>query len=143
LGELKFYGYAIEMGFEIEKAFEAVDLITKICKEAMEYGHYLAAPFSLRYVKQCPGYFSMMNQHDTCMIEVVSVKNVTGTISLLKRIEAELIAIGGIPHWGLSLLPWSKEMVTEAFPQYDAWKKHQKVFGGDTFINPFIKSFLD
>nr|MBI1229789.1 FAD-binding protein [Cytophagales bacterium] len=143
LGELKFYGYAIEMGFEIEKAFEAVDLITKICKEAMEYGHYLAAPFSLRYVKQCPGYFSMMNQRDTCMIEVVSVKNVTGTISLLKRIEAELIAIGGNPHWGLSLLPWSKEMVTEAFPHYEDWKKHQQVFGGDTFINPFIKNFLD
>ena len=143
LGELKFYGYAIELGFDIDKAFDAVDLIIKVCKEAMEYGHYLAAPFSLRYVKQCPAYFSMMNQYDTCMIEVVSVKGVTGTISLLKRLEAELVEIGGIPHWGLSLLPWSKEMVSVAFPNYEDWKKHQANFGGETFTNPFIKNFLD
>jgi hypothetical protein len=143
LGELKFYGYAIELGFEIDKAFEAVDLIIKVCKEAMEYGHYLAAPFSLRYVKRCPAHFSMMNQYDTCMIEVVSVKGVTGTISLLKRLEAELVEIGGIPHWGLSLLPWSKEMVSAAFPEYEQWKKHQAQFGGETFTNPFIKTFLD
>ena len=143
LGELKFYGYAIELGFEIDKAFEAVDLIVKVCKEAMEYGHYLAAPFSLRYVKQCPAYFSMMNQYDTCMIEVVSVKGVTGTISLLKRLEAELVGIGGVPHWGLSLLPWSKETVSAAFPNYEDWKKHQENLGGETFTNPFIKNFLD
>jgi len=143
LGELKFYGYAIELGFEIDKAFEAVDVIIKVCQEAMEYGHYLAAPFSLRYVKQCPAYFSMMNRSDTCMIEIVSVKGVTGTMSLLKRIEEELIAIGGVPHWGLSLLPWSKEMVSTAFPHYEDWKKHQAKLGGETFTNPFIKNFLD
>ncbi len=143
LGELKFYGYAIEIGFEIDKAFEAVEVIIKICQEAREYGHYLAAPFSMRYVKQCPAFFSMMNRSDTCMIEVVSVKGVTGSISLLKRIEAELVEIGGVPHWGLSLLPWSKEMVSSAFPNYEHWKKHQAKLGGETFTNPFIKNFLD
>jgi hypothetical protein len=143
LGELKFYGYAIEFGFEIEKAFEAVDVITKVCEEAKAYGHYLAAPFSLRYVKHCPGYFSMMNKSDMCMIEVVSVKGVTGTISLMKRIEAELLEIGAVPHWGLSLLPWSKEMVERAFPHYGDWKSHQAIFGGETFTNPFIKNILD
>lgn len=143
LGELKFYGYAIEFGFEIEKAFEAVDVITAVCEEAKAYGHYLAAPFSLRYVKHCPGYFSMMNKSDMCMIEIVSVKGVTGTISLMKRIEAELLKIGAVPHWGLSLLPWSKEMVEKAFPHYEDWKKHQAIFGGETFTNPFIKNILD
>jgi hypothetical protein len=82
----------------------------------------------------------MMNKSDMCMIEVVSVKGVTGTISLMKRIEAELLEIGAVPHWGLSLLPWSKEMVERAFPHYGDWKRHQSIFGGETFTNPFIKN---
>lgn len=143
LGELKFYGYAIEIGFELEKFFEAVDLIFKICEEAKAYGHYLAAPFSLRFVKQCPAHLSMMNKADMCMIEVVSVKGVTGTISLLMRLERELLKIGGVPHWGLSLLPWTKETVEKSFPQFQEWKQIQSIYGGEAFINHFVENILD
>jgi len=143
LGELKFYGYAIEIGFELDQVFEAVDLIIAVCEEARKYGHYLAAPFSLRFVKQCPAHLSMMNKADRCMIEVVSVKGVTGTISLLMRLERELLKLGGVPHWGLSLLPWTAETVENAFPQFPTWKKNQEVYGGEAFINAFVQNILD
>jgi hypothetical protein len=143
LGELKFYGYAIEIGFELDRLFEALELIFHICEEGKEYGHYLAAPFSLRFVKQCPAHLSMMNKADMCMIELVSVKGVTGTISLLMRLERELLRIGGVPHWGLSLLPWTKETVEKAFPRFQAWKKNRAAFGGEAFVNHFVKNILD
>ncbi|MFC4871787.1 D-arabinono-1,4-lactone oxidase [Negadavirga shengliensis] len=143
LGELKFYGYAIEIGFEMDRVFEAVDLIFKVCEEAQFYEHHLAAPFSLRFVKQCPAYLSMMNKADMCMIELVSVKGVTGTISLLMRLERELLGIGGVPHWGLSLLPWTGETVQKAFPDFKRWKKNQALYAGETFTNSFVKNILD
>ena len=140
---MKFYGYAIEIGFELDRLFEAVDLIFEICEEAKAYGHYLAAPFSLRFVKQCSAHLSMMNKADMCMIEVVSVKGVTGTISLLMRLERELLKIGGVPHWGLSLLPWTTETVEKSFPQFQEWKKIQATYGGEAFVNHFVKNILD
>lgn len=143
LGELKFYGYAIEIGFELDRLFEALDLIFELCNEAKEYGHYLAAPFSLRFVKQCPAHLSMMNKADMCMIELVSVKGVTGTITLLMRLERELLKIGGVPHWGLSLLPWTHETVEKAFPHFQEWKKKQATLGGEAFTNNFVKNILD
>jgi len=143
LGELKFYGYAIEIGFELDRVFEAVDLIIAVCEEAKAYEHYLAAPFSLRFVKQCSAHLSMMNKADMCMIEVVSVKGVTGTISLLMRLERELLKIGGVPHWGLSLLPWTSETVEHAFPHFQKWKKNQATYGGEAFVNAFVQNILD
>jgi hypothetical protein len=143
LGELKFYGYAIEFGFTLDKVFTAVERIIAICKESAQYDHFLAAPFSLRFVKQCPAHLSMMNQSDMCMIELVSVKDVTGTVSLLRKLEREMIALGGVPHWGLSLLPWSKSMVIKSFPRFDDWKNLQGAYGGETFITPFWENLLD
>jgi len=143
LGELKFYGYAVEFGFPLERVFEAVDLIIKICTEAQPYHHFLAAPFSLRFIKQCDAHLSMMNQHDTCMIELVSVKGVTGSLPLFKRLERELIAFGAIPHWGLSVEPWNRNRVEKAFPRFKDWEVQQEFFGGDTFKNIFLERIQD
>jgi hypothetical protein len=142
LGELKFYGFATEYGVELNRVLEAVDLILSVCEEAATYKHYLAAPFSLRFVKHCPAYMSMMNTGDICMIELVSVRGVTGSLTLLKRLETELIAFGAIPHWGLSVQPWASEMVAKAFPKFPIWKKMQTKFGGKTFLNPFMEEIL-
>ncbi|MEX2569312.1 MAG: D-arabinono-1,4-lactone oxidase, partial [Cyclobacteriaceae bacterium] len=138
LGELKFYGYAIEFAFEVERVFEAVDLILKICNESKAYNHLLAAPFALRFVKKCPAHLSMMNRGDMCMIELVSVKGVTGSMPLFKRLERELLKIGAVPHWGLSVQPWYREMVEKAFPLFPEWEKWQEKFGGKTFSNAFL-----
>ncbi|EON76630.1 FAD/FMN-containing dehydrogenase [Lunatimonas lonarensis] len=142
LGELKFYGFATEYGIELNRVLEAVDLILSVCGEAATYKHYLAAPFSLRFVKHCPAYMSMMNTGDICMIELVSVRGVTGSLTLLKRLETELIAFGAIPHWGLSVQPWAPDMVAKAFPKFPIWKKMQAKFGGKTFLNPFMEDIL-
>jgi hypothetical protein len=139
LGELKFYGYAVEFGFPLNKVFEAVDLIIKICEESKAYHHLLAAPFSLRFVKQCDAHLSMMNQHDTCMIELVSVKGVTGSLPLFRRLERELLAFGAIPHWGLSVEPWYRERVEKAFPRFKDWEVQQEFFGGEIFKNIFLE----
>ncbi|WP_154856543.1 D-arabinono-1,4-lactone oxidase [Cyclobacterium xiamenense] len=138
LGELKFYGYAIEFGFPIDRVFEAVDRIIAVCEESQRYNQLLAAPFSLRFVKQCPAHLSMMQQGDMCMIELVSVKGVTGSLPLFMRLERELLAIGAVPHWGLSVEPWYREMVEKAFPRFSDWEKEQEFFGGDTFRNAFL-----
>ncbi len=143
LGELKFYGYAIEFGFPLDKVFIAVERIIEVCKESAQYDHFLAAPFSLRFVKHCPAHLSMMSQGDMCMIELVSVKDVTGTVSLLKILEKEMLDLGGVPHWGLSLLPWNKETLKKAFPKFEEWKKHQAKFGGETFVTPLWENLLD
>ncbi|WP_162340521.1 D-arabinono-1,4-lactone oxidase [Cyclobacterium salsum] len=139
LGELKFYGYAIEFGFPLDKVFEAVNLIIRVCEESQRYDHLLAAPFSLRFVKQCPAHLSMMQQSDMCMIELVSVKGVTGSLPLFMRLERELLAAGAIPHWGLSVEPWHREMVEKAFPGFNDWEKEQEFFGGATFRNAFLE----
>lgn len=143
LGELKFYGYAVEFGFPLERVFDAVDLIIKVCEEAQAYHHQLAAPFSLRFVKQCDAHLSMMNQHDTCMIELVSVKGVTGSLPLFRRLERELLDFGAIPHWGLSVEPWYRARVEKAFPRFKDWEVQQAFFGGDTFKNAFLERIQD
>ncbi|WP_209330125.1 D-arabinono-1,4-lactone oxidase [Lunatimonas salinarum] len=142
LGELKFYGFATEYGVPLDRVVDAVDLILRTCEEAIPYRHYLAAPFSLRYVKHCPAHLSMMNTGDICMIELVSVRGVTGSYTLLRKLESALIEFGAIPHWGLSVLPWTPEMVEKAFPKFHLWKKYQQKFGGRTFLNPFMEDIL-
>jgi len=143
LGELKFYGYAVEFGFPLDKVFDAVDLIIKVCEEAQAYQHLLAAPFSLRFIKQCDAHLSMMNQQDTCMIELVSVKGVTGSLPLFRRLERELLDFGAIPHWGLSVEPWYRERVEKAFPRFKDWEVQQAFFGGETFKNAFLSRIQD
>lgn len=138
LGELKFYGYAIEFGFPLDKVFEAVDLIIKNCEASQEYDQLLAAPFALRFVKKCPAHLSMMNQSDMCMIELVSVKDVTGSYPLFMRLERALLELGAVPHWGLSVEPWHRQMVEKAFPRFREWEKEQEFFGGSTFCNAFL-----
>lgn len=76
------------------------------------------------------------------MIELVSVRGVTGSYTLLRKLESALIEFGAIPHWGLSVLPWAPEMVEKAFPKFHLWKKHQQKFGGRTFLNPFMEDIL-
>ncbi|WP_114751071.1 D-arabinono-1,4-lactone oxidase [Pleomorphovibrio marinus] len=143
LGELKFYGYAIEFGFPLDKVIVAVEKILEVCQDSAEYDHYLAAPFALRFVKHCPAHLSMMQQGNVCMIELVSVMGVTGTISLMKKLEKEMLKLGGVPHWGLSLLPWNGKKVRKAFPMFDKWKVQQAKYAGNTFLNPFLEELMD
>jgi hypothetical protein len=84
-----------------------------------------------------------MNQHDTCMIELVSVKGVTGSLPLFKRLERELLAFGAIPHWGLSVEPWYRDRVEKAFPRFKDWEVQQEFFGGKTFQNIFLERIQD
>jgi hypothetical protein len=55
--------------------------------------------------------------------------------------QAELLALSmkGILHWGQSNGLMTASDVKQRFPNLPAWQAVQRMFGGDTFTNQFMR----
>jgi hypothetical protein len=115
--------YGSEIGFPADQCVNATERILQIAADGQRIGKaYLTSPFSLRFVKASDAFMSMMYGTDTCMIEFPMLDNSIGGKELLRRIEKEMYAFGGRPHWGLlNFLACGDEFIKSMYPKYDAW----------------------
>jgi L-gulono-1,4-lactone dehydrogenase len=114
--------YGSEIGFPLRTCTGAVERILQIAAGTQSVGKaYLTSPFSLRFVKASPAFLSMMHGADTCMIEFPMLDNTVGGKELLRRIEHEMYAFGGRPHWGLLNFVAGADLVAAMYPQFGKW----------------------
>ena len=131
--------YGSEIGFRIGTHLDAVERILQIAEDGRGVGKaYLTSPFSLRFVKASQAFMSMMFGDDTCMVEFPMLDNTVGGKELLRRIECEMYAFGGRPHWGLLNFLCGNGMIESMYPEYDKWLAVCRQLNADgTFDNAF------
>jgi FAD/FMN-containing dehydrogenase len=134
--------YGSEIGFPMSTYIAATDRILEIAGHAQRVGKaYLTSPFSLRFCKSSPAFMSMMFEADTCMIEFPMLANTVGGYELLRKIENEMYAFGGRPHWGLlNFISGGRELIRQMYPQFDKWDAVRQQLDPDGM---FANSFTD
>ena len=117
-------GYSGEYAISLQDGMyiKAADTILALAKKNKEIGQlFHTAPISLRFVKQCDSYLSMMNGEDKCMIEVPLLVGTKGRFQILDKIEHELFKLDRIrPHWG-QYHNLGEETIRLMYPQLDDW----------------------
>jgi FAD/FMN-containing dehydrogenase len=134
--------YGSEIGFPMRTYIAATERILEIAGHAQRVGKaYLTSPFSLRFCKASPAFLSMMFEADTCMIEFPMLANTVGGYELLRKIETEMYAFGGRPHWGLlNFLSGGRELIQQMYPQFDKWEAVRRQLDPDgMFANAFTE----
>ena len=141
-------GFANEIGFSLQDQDQkytmdhfkaAVDSIHKVAQLArIEGQQYQTSPFSLRFVKRSSAYLSMMNERNTCMIEIDMVTGSYAGEEILNRQQDALYQLGGRPHWGLEFdqLNGNHKLITKMYPNFPKWKKvYDQLNSKGTFDN--------
>ena len=89
--------YSCEIGVPIdEREFHlaAVERIVELAAQRRRLGNvYHSAPISLRFVKASDAYLSMMQGHDTMMIELIMATHTVGGMELQAAHETALHAL--------------------------------------------------
>jgi len=138
-------GFSAEYAFSLKDNLylEAVEIIMKEAERLKVTGKiYHTAPFSLRFVKKCDAFFSMMNGEDKCLIEVPILVWTFGGFQILENLENKFVKVGGRPHWGqFHQLSGNNEMIKKLYPDYDKWfKVFCELNEHGTFDNSFTEN---
>ena len=138
---MKFFGYASEIAFTMQDN-TYIHAIDKILKESVrmaeEHGQYNPSPIAIRFTDDSHSYLSMMHNMAACSVEVVSLKGFIGGEDFQRRIEREMIAFNGRPHWGLHLESLSFDRIEKLYPKFPVWLEAYKKFNASrVFNNPF------
>jgi len=144
------YGNACEVGFPFsldgtQQVVKAVETIKQKAKEMSSQNIWHTSPFDLRFVRQCSAHMSMMNKSDTCMIEIPLVNGTNNGEKLLKAVETSLIALGGIPHWGLEFdvfSPKNNDEIVERFPKFMTWLENYRHWNKDGLFSNEVTTRL-
>jgi L-gulono-1,4-lactone dehydrogenase len=137
--------YSAEIGVPIDEGdlhLKAVERIVEVAAERRCLGGvYHSSPISLRFVKATRSCLSMMEGHDTVMIELIMSKHTVGGMELLGAHERALYELHGRPHWGqVNSLTGSNGLVEEMYPRYADWRGvHEALNAGGVFDSPFSK----
>jgi hypothetical protein len=137
--------YSCEIGVPIDEGrlhLEAVERIVEVADQRRRLGGvYHSCPISLRFVKASDSYISMMQGHDTMMIELIMSKHTIGGMELLAAHEEALHKVQGRPHWGqVNSLTGSHGAVEEMYPRHAAWQRiHEKLNATGVFDSPFSR----
>lgn len=129
--------YAISLNDDLY--IKAADKILELAESNRKSGGiYHSAPISLRFVKQCDAYLSMMQGEDKCLIEVPVLVGTYGGFQILQRIEEELLKIGNIrPHWG-QYNQLNAQTIERLYPELNRWKLiYKQINKKGTFRNRF------
>jgi len=139
------YGYACEVGFPYgtgEAANMVINTVEKIkenAKKVTQDGLWYTSPVSLRFVRQCDAYMSMMNKGDTCMIENPVITGTSKGTQLMEIVEEMLLKLDGVTHWGLEFdkfVPEGHKAIEERFPNFLKWYKYYQIWNaGQVFSN--------
>lgn len=140
-GQLKFIGCATEVGFTMDKYIDAIEKIFALSSRFSSLGRQqLTAPIGVRFVAKSEAYMSMMNEGETCMIEVPTLKGTPGWHDLIKEVQKELTKMGGKPHWGLDCaqVNGNHNQLFKMYPKMPTWLKFYNRFNAKgTFNNTF------
>jgi L-gulono-1,4-lactone dehydrogenase len=135
--------YSCEIGVPIDEGrlhLEAVERIVEVADQRRRLGGvYHSCPISLRFVKESDSYISMMEGHDTMMIELIMSNHTIGGMELLGAHEEALHNLKGRPHWGqVNSLTGSHGAVQAMYPRYADWQGvHEKLNATGVFDSPF------
>lgn len=150
--EMKFFGYASETAFTMQNDtyIKAIDkILEESVRMAEEHGQYNPSPIAIRFTDDSHSYLSMMHNMASCSVEVVSLKGFVGGEDFQRRIEREMVAFNGRPHWGLHLENLSFDHIRKLYPKFPVWLEAYKKFNSSrVFNNAFtdrtgISSVLD
>ena len=137
--------YSCEIGVPIDEGrlhLEAVERIVEVADRRRRLGGvYHSSPISLRFVKASDSHISMMQGHDTMMIELIMSKHTIGGMELLGAQEEALHEVKGRPHWGqVNSLTGSHGAVQAMYPHYGDWQSvHEKLNATGVFDSPFSR----
>ena len=134
-------GYSGEYAISLQDDLfiKAVDKILELAEKNRELGQlYHTAPISLRFVKRCDAFLSMMNGEDKCLIEVPLLVGTKGRSQILDKIEHEFFKLGDTrPHWG-QYHNLGKDTITALYPDLDKWLNvYNQLNGTRIFSNTF------
>jgi len=135
-------GYSGEYAISLEDNLyiKAADKILELAEINIKFGMYHSAPISLRFVKQCDAYLSMMNGEDKCLIEVPILVGTHGGFQILQKIENEFLKLSDIrPHWG-QYHQLNAATVDRLYPDLKKWKNvYNTLNQKGTFSNCFTE----
>ncbi|MGH9260499.1 MAG: D-arabinono-1,4-lactone oxidase, partial [Acidimicrobiales bacterium] len=120
----------------------AVDRFLELVAEHKhQLGWYHTAPVSLRFVRASPAFLSMMQDRETCMIEIIMAKGTRGAAEMMRRYESELYTFSGRPHWGqINSLVGGRDLLCSLYPLYERWMDvHRTLNAAGTFASPFAR----
>jgi hypothetical protein len=132
-----------EIGVPVEgdTYLAAIDRVLEVLEElAREERLFVTVPLGIRFVRATQALLSPMHERDTCMIEIVTLRGITGYERLLARIERELQAFGGRPHWA-KLNHVTPERLHQMYgTSYARWLRvHAVLNAKGTFSGPFTR----
>jgi D-arabinono-1,4-lactone oxidase len=133
--------YSTEIGVPMDgRHIEAADAIISVAAECRTLGDvYQSSPISFRFVKASNAYMSMMQGHDTMMIELIQLSRCDGGYELNAAYERALGALGGRPHWGqINTLTATDGLLAKMYPRYGDWLDvHRRLNASGVFDSPF------
>jgi choline dehydrogenase-like flavoprotein/FAD/FMN-containing dehydrogenase len=132
--------YSCELAVPMEgfKYIDAVDRILLRAAEMATAGNiYQSGPIAMRFVKKSDFLLSMQQGGNTCMLELIGVKDTLGILEIFYRFEHDIYEIGGRPHWG-QMNSVNGEEVHRLYPFLQDWLKIRKQMDPQgTFNSPF------
>jgi hypothetical protein len=117
---------------------DAIDCILELAAQiAREGSIYQSGPIALRFVRGTDIFLSMQQGGNTCMAEIINVKDTKGALELMYRYEHEMYRFGGRPHWGqVNYISGSE--VHRLYPHLQDWLDIRQILNANgTFDSPF------
>ncbi|NIV14175.1 MAG: FAD-binding protein [Aliifodinibius sp.] len=134
--------YSQEIGFPMKDHayIKAIDRLLEMVHVNEAIGElYHTASITIRFVKASKAYLSMMHGYDTCMVEIITVKNTQGAFEMMERYENEMYKYSGRPHWG-QVHSLTFDIIQKLYPKFDTWLKiYNELNKKGTFASPFTK----
>lgn len=119
------YSSEIALPVADNKYIDGIEHMLTIMDKNRKIGQlYQTAPIALRFVKGCNSMMAPQYKSDTCMVEIIMIKDAHGGKELYEILENELYKFGGRPHWGqFNYVTRSKIEKYNLYPEIDKWKK--------------------
>lgn len=140
VNKLASYSAEIALPMTDDTYIAGVDRILEIAETTAESGEiYESGPIALRFVRGTDIYLSPQQGQDTCMVELISVKDTLGCLELMHRYEHAMYEFGGRPHWGQVnvIAPYH---VHQLYPFLQDWLSVHGVLNAcGTFDSPFSR----
>ncbi len=131
-----------EIGFPMKehKYIAAIDRLLEMVQEHEALGEwYHTASITIRFVKASNAFLSMMHGYDTCIVEIIMVKDTYGAFEMMHRYENEMYKFAGRPHWG-QVNSLTYEAIQSLYPEFDKWLEvYNRLNQKGTFASPFTK----
>ena len=143
-GECAARGLALELAFDAttNRYLSFVDDAIALLDLRRSEGMVLGGWFSMRFVGPSRAVLSPQQSARTCMIEVVGLRRLSSTATLLDQLERLGKTHGAIQHWGMFSIPnLARTDVERAFPRLDTWRRvRQQITSGGT-VRTFENAF--